>query len=353
MIRKIRSCRGNDSSRSYGVLVILTFLLAACAPQPTPVPEPSATASLTFTPPPTSTPTATPTASLTPEPDWYEGTDPAYSVMRYRYGLVQDPAARVYLSLADAVAGNGNFGYLPNAPAYVSVVGEETRDGRTYYTVYYGWMRAEDVQLIEPSAFRGLLLTRDVPFRFGWVLDGVQSVNAAGDPIQGYTRYQIVHEVPAVTENPGHVAVGPDEWLPEGSVALVDGRVPLEAGEICRFIHVDLSAQTLRVFDGCRLVFATLVSTGSQAGWTFPGRFGIVQTFPFIQLTPPDGSLSVYYLEGVPDFMTYSGDLGFHGAYWHDDFGRPVSHGCVNLSPGDALWLYEWAGIGEYVFITE
>ena len=102
----------------------------------------------------------------------------------------------------------------------------------------------------------------------------------------------------------------------------------------------------------CELVFASLVSTGRQAGWTVPGRFAVLARFPFIQLTPPEGSISVYYLEGVPDFMTYIGNLGFHGAYWHDDFGSPVSHGCINLSPGDARWLFEWAGIGERVIIS-
>jgi hypothetical protein len=56
--------------------------------------------------------------------------------------------------------------------------------------------------------------------------------------------------------------------------------------------------------------------------------------------------------EGAPNFMTDYGDLGFHGAYWHDDFGSPVSHGCINLSPADARWLYEWAWLGERVIIS-
>jgi len=51
-------------------------------------------------------------------------------------------------------------------------------------------------------------------------------------------------------------------------------------------------------------------------------------------------STSEYYIEGVPYFMTYAGNFGFHGAYWHDNFGIPASHGCINLSPADAKWLY-------------
>lgn len=116
-------------------------------------------------------------------------------------------------------------------------------------------------------------------------------------------------------------------------------------------MYVDLAMQTLAVFDGCRLIFATLVSTGRQPGWTYPGHFTILAKVPYNLLVPPEWSTSVYYQEGVPNFMTYSGDLGFHGAYWHDDFGSPVSHGCINLSPADSSWLYDWVGLGELVII--
>lgn len=316
--------------------------LATASPVPTPIPLPL--------PLPTSTYTPSPTATLTPEPEWYRPLDESYIHMEYRYGLVTDPQARVYATLNDAVQRTGNFGFLRSIPAYVSVVGEAERDGRRFYTVYYGWMEAEQVQLLSPSRFRGVLLTRPVDFRFGWVLMEAQSTNRQGEPVRTYRRYDFVHEVPN-EERPGWFAVGPDEWLPEEVLAITHAQVPSEA-KACRFLYVDLAEQTLRVYDQCRLVFATLVSTGRESGWTFPGRFAILQKFPYIQLTPPPGSLSVYYLEGVPYFMSYSGDWGFHAAYWHDDFGKPVSHGCVNLSPADARWLYEWAQLGERVIIS-
>jgi hypothetical protein len=184
------------------------------------------------------------------------------------------------------------------------------------------------------------------------VLAETQSVNAAGAPVGTYQRYQIVHEVPAVTEKPGFVAVGADEWLPEDAVALVRPQVPAEAGQICRFIYVSLAEQTLSVYDGCQLVFATLISSG-QNSWTFEGRFGILYKVAYSSITPPAESTSEYYIEGVPYFMTYSGNFGFHGAYWHDSFGAAASHGCINLSPADAKWLFDWAYLGDYVFISE
>jgi lipoprotein-anchoring transpeptidase ErfK/SrfK len=289
----------------------------------------------------------------TPEPVWHQAIDPSYGELKYRYAEVTDPQARVYASLEDAAAGNGNFGYLPKYPAYVAyATSRTTDDGRTFYLVTYGWMSAEDLQPLTPSTFSGIQITRPLTFRFGWVLAGTQSINAAGAPLRTYQRYQIVHEVPAATENPGYLAVGADEWLPEDSVGLVRPEVPQEAGEICRFIYVSLAEQTLSVYEGCQIVFATLISSG-QNSWTFNGRFGILYKVDYNSITPPAESTSEYYIEGVPYFMTYAGDFGFHGAYWHDNFGTAASHGCINLSPADAKWLFDWAYLGDYVFISE
>jgi len=49
-----------------------------------------------------------------------------------------------------------------------------------------------------------------------------------------------------------------------------------------------------------------------------------------------------YFLEDVPWTMYFNRDFALHAAYWHDGFGFQHSHGCVNLSPQDARWLFEW-----------
>ncbi|HEY5270668.1 MAG TPA: L,D-transpeptidase [Anaerolineales bacterium] len=347
--------------RYPAVLLALLLFLSACqsAPSPAPtVPVPvTETALPTLTPTATSTPTQIPTLSPSPEPAWYQPLDPSMGALKYNYALVNNPKARVYISLQDAVVKTGNFGFLPNYPAYVAYTTTETRDGRTFYfdPVNYGWMDGADLQALTPSTFAGILLTREITFRFGWVLADTQSVNAAGTPIQTYTRYQIVHEVLAVTQKTGYIAVGADEWLPEEKVALVSaegGQVPADAGaNTCRFIYANLAEQTLTVYDNCKLVFATLISSGANS-WTFEGRFAILYKVEYSSITPPTTSTSEYYIEGVPYFMTYAGNFGFHGAYWHDNFGIPASHGCINLSPADAKWLYTWAQIGDRVVIS-
>jgi lipoprotein-anchoring transpeptidase ErfK/SrfK len=332
-------------------LTIFALVLSACQSAP------AIPATSTATPSPVPTDTVVPTLTntvvptLTPEPAWYQPIDPSLGQLKYHYALVNSDKARVYTSLDDASASTGNFGYLPNYPAYVAYTTSKAVDEHTYYLTNYGWMKGDDLQELTPSTFSGIQVTRDISFSFGWVLAETQSVNSAGEIVQTYQRYQVVHTVPAAVKKPGFVAIGADEWLPEKSVAVVDPGVPQDAGQICRFIYVSLARQTLSVYNGCKLVFATLISSGKNS-YTFEGRFAILYKVAYSSITPPAGSTSDYYIEGVPYFMTYSGNFGFHGAYWHDSFGSPASHGCINLAPGDAKWLYDWAFLGDYVFIS-
>jgi hypothetical protein len=335
---------------------LLALILASCAPAATPVPTVTTTASPlpTLSPTATSTPSPTPTITPTTEPAWYSSLDPSLGRLKYQYAEVVNNPARVYLTFQDAVAKNGNFGHVPEYPAYVAYSsGRTSADGRNFYQTQYGWMDGADLQALTPSTFTGILLTRDVPFRFGWVLADTTSVNSAGAPIQAYTRYQLIHEVSTVTQYPGYIAVGADEWLAQEQVALVNPQFPADAGAgTCRFIYVNLAQETLTVYNNCKLLFATLVSSGKNS-WTFEGRFAILtKDTEYRLITPPAESTSKFYIEGVPYFMSYAGDFGLHGAYWQDSFGTPASHGCINLSPADAKWLYDWAGIGERVIIS-
>jgi lipoprotein-anchoring transpeptidase ErfK/SrfK len=346
---------GKTTTRGL-LLFAFLLLLPACQPSATPAIVPTGTSLPTRTP--TATATFTPTQTLvptnTPEPAWYQPLDPSYSILKYQYAEVVNEHARVYVSFQDAVAKDGNFGPLSEFPAYVAYTTSRTSaDGRTFFLTHYGWMDGADLQALTPSKFTGIQLTREVAFRFGWVLADTQSVNAAGAAIRTYTRYQVVHEVPAVTQNPGSIAIGADEWLPEDKLALVNPQIPADAGaNTCRFIYANLAEQTLMVYDKCKLVFATLISSGRNS-WTFQGNdFHILYKVEYSSITPPDWSISKFYIEGLPYFMTYSGDFGFHGAYWHDNFGTAASHGCINLSPADARWLYDWAGLGDLVIIS-
>ncbi len=113
-----------------------------------------------------------------------------------------------------------------------------------------------------------------------------------------------------------------------------------------RWIDVDLSEQTVRAYEGNAVVRAMVVSTGTSRYPTPPGRFRIYAKYPSVTMSGPG-----YYLTGVPHTMYFYRGYALHGTYWHNNFGTPMSHGCINLTRGDASWLYSFASVGTEVVI--
>jgi len=105
-----------------------------------------------------------------------------------------------------------------------------------------------------------------------------------------------------------------------------------------KWIDVNLSTQTLIAYEGDVEVFRTTVSTGTAATPTVKGRFRILHKLLSQTMVGAD-----YVQPNVPYVMYFYGAYSIHGAYWHNDFGRPRSHGCVNLPVPDSQWLFEWA----------
>ncbi|MCP5098177.1 MAG: L,D-transpeptidase family protein [Chloroflexi bacterium] len=123
---------------------------------------------------------------------------------------------------------------------------------------------------------------------------------------------------------------------------------PLGVGLTERWIDVNLSTQFLTAFEGDTAVFSTAVSTGLSNHPTVTGQFRIWLRY---ESQTMDGARLGYdyYLENVPYVMYFFEDYAIHGAYWHNNFGTPMSHGCVNVHPTDASWLYGWASMGTLV----
>jgi len=121
---------------------------------------------------------------------------------------------------------------------------------------------------------------------------------------------------------------------------------PTQIPEADRWIHVDLSEQTLVAYEGDRAVFATLVSTGREGFATPTGTYRIQSKHVSTTMDDPDSPTEAYSIEDVPWTMYFEGSYALHAAFWHDGFGRVRSHGCVNLAPADARWLFEWTTPG-------
>ncbi len=118
-------------------------------------------------------------------------------------------------------------------------------------------------------------------------------------------------------------------------------------------ILVDLSDQKLYMQEGGNTVGTFLVSTGKWSP-TPTGTFAIWTKLRYARMTGGSQALGTYYnLPNVPYTMYYDGGYGIHGAYWHNNFGTPMSHGCTNMRPEEAGIVFNWADVGTPVIVQQ
>ncbi len=113
-----------------------------------------------------------------------------------------------------------------------------------------------------------------------------------------------------------------------------------------RWIEINLTTQRLIAWEGNRSVYGVLISTGRAETPTLPGVFAIQSKREIDQMVGEN-----YNVPDVPFAMYYNGGYAIHGAYWHHNFGTPMSHGCTNVAVDHAEWLFNWANVGTSVVI--
>jgi len=137
---------------------------------------------------------------------------------------------------------------------------------------------------------------------------------------------------------------GNDEqvWIARADLRVATAAAPppgLAEGE--RWFDIDLDEQVLIAYEGERAVYATLVSTGRH-GHTTPTRMArVISKYQATHMIST--RREKYAVADVPWTMFYDGNYAVHTSYWHDGFGGPRSHGCINLAPRDARLLYLWS----------
>lgn len=149
----------------------------------------------------------------------------------------------------------------------------------------------------------------------------------------------------AITD-PNLVYVGQRLTIP-GAAPPVPPPAPANGDASGRWIDINLSTQTLVAYEGSRPLLSTAVSTGMADTPTPVGTYTIGYKTKSQRMTGPD-----YDLPNVPWVMYFTNrGHAIHGAYWHNNFGVPMSHGCVNTSLPNAQWLYEFAPKGTRVVV--
>ncbi len=208
-----------------------------------------------------------------------------------------------------------------------------------------------------PSLFGGARLGDDtgwaVPIAFVWPRFGAQLAWTTNTAVGGGVNRQIAARTPlpvyeSASDKTGKLTayrIGAAEWIAAADLRVFQPAPPppmLQPRE--RWIDVDVDNQILVAYEGDLPVYATLVTSG---GTTTPTETGVYRMWLKESEADMKGlnGEDPYSVATVPwtQFFSPEKGLALHTAYWHDQFGTRRSHGCVNLAPRDARWLYFWS----------
>ncbi len=270
-------------------------------------------------------------------------------ILPFTYAYVNQNNVPVYRHPAEGVAGAPPKRILEYGYLWVSVEGKVTYEGSQWYQINEGeYVPASTLSLYEPSRFRGIFLPTQPATPFARILRAVRPRQTPSGEVNPEAplrrRYELVNilEARQIGDQVWY-RIGPDQWINQIYVGKVEVTSrPPEVGPNEKWIDVNLFEQTLAAYEGDRMVYATLVSSGLPGWDTPPGLFRIWVKVKHGKMSGSVGKPDYYYLEDVPWTMYFNRDIALHGAYWHDSFGYKHSHGCVNLAPADAYWLFQW-----------
>jgi len=279
--------------------------------------------------------------------------DMTTDVLPLTYAQVREDAVPVYAQPQDEGAGISPVRITRTGFIWVSL--SEPRPvmvaGQGWYKINEReYMRADKLRLAKPSGFQGVMVPSNFYKKFAWMIfptrvspgPGVPPVEEEDPAVVPARSLVIVHEI-REAEQRKWCRIGTGVWVPYGRLAMVtrSGR-PEGVGEAERWIEVNISEQTLSAYEGDQLIFATMISSGDDRFPTIKGLFRIWAKVRLGKMSGGEDDSDRYYVEDVPWHMYFYKSYGLHASYWHDFFGLPNSHGCVNLAPKDALWLFEW-----------
>lgn len=283
-----------------------------------------------------------------PKPTFVRPEPFANSILPFqRYARLND-LIDVYsaASMDSPVVRNVGDGFLFSTLNY-SVESE----GRLWYEMNYGeWVRAEDLKLAKMSEFTGMEIHGWPERPFGWmVADYWYSLEPGAEPPVNAVklpRYTFLEVYDAVEDDEGWLwyNIGGGRWMRQTYVSLVDPDPrPAEIAEDEYWVEIDLYEQTFAAYVGNQMVYAGLVSSGLNRWPTYEGLFQVWDRHLKTKMSGAEGKIDYYFIEDVPHTMFFDNDIALHGAFWHDRFGYKHSHGCVNMPPRDAEWIFYWS----------
>ncbi len=249
---------------------------------------------------------------------------------------------------ANPGTGNPVVGTL-RAGAEVTIYEERVVAGAAWYRIGENrWVHSGYVRLLPQSAPAGdSALAASASLPLGWSVATNLTVRNRPEATASIVGQLVHYERVSILDS--HTAagatwyrIGDDRWVSATWIGVARQKprpASIRANE--RWVGVSLKEQTAIAYEGDKPVFAALVATGLPGTPTVQGVFRTWWRVPSRKMSGPG-----YYIEEVTWTCYFHGGYALHTAYWHDAFGRPRSHGCVNFSPYDAWWIFQWSAPG-------
>lgn len=247
-----------------------------------------------------------------------------------------------------SLIGDAGTGFLYNTIQGAATDGQGSR----WFKVMGGWTPSANVHIVAGTDFTGVKVHAMPERPFGWMLDTWVPRSAPGAPMPAEAertfleRYDFIQIYDAAQGPDGWLwyDIGDDRWVKENYLSIVDySSRPEGIAENEFWVAVDLTEQVFAAYEGDRMVYASLVATGLDRWPTREGLFSVWDRHLMAPMSGGEVGDDFYNLEQVPHPMYFDEGISLHGAYWHNGFGRQKSHGCVNMPPRDAEWVYFWS----------
>jgi lipoprotein-anchoring transpeptidase ErfK/SrfK len=283
-----------------------------------------------------------------------DGVAPTDDGLPYRYFFAGADGAYGYANLANALDDSPDQELEKGFS--VAAIEEKKAHGESWVKTKKGrWFATRELVPVRPFLFHGELVA-DGKLDLAWVVADKAAVYGSEKPDKPTGTRTRFEKVRVLEEKKDmlRISESPAAWMRARDVARARQAPPpaeLDAEHAKeRWIDVDLAQQTLVAYEGTTPVFATIVSTGrGPRGSEFETRTGVHRIWVKIFTTKMDNlndedAEHHYAIEDVPWVQFFDKAIALHGAFWHRDFGHIHSHGCVNLAPLDARWLFAFTG---------
>ena len=277
--------------------------------------------------------------------------------MPFRYYFAGKDGASAFLDLDHALDDAPDFELDPGFG--IAITGERNAHGERWGQTRKGrWISLRELGAAHPSGFHGEEV--DGQLDVGWVLGDRASVYSASkadkavDTRMHFQSVRVHEELATPSGTMLRIAAdgAPPLWIRGKDVVRPTlSTPPAEVGgegTLEKWVDVDLLTQTVTLYDGMRPVFATLASTGiGPRGSETATPLGTHRIWVKLFTTnmdnlEKDDADRHYSIEDVPWVMFFDKAVALHAAFWHRDFGRVKSHGCVNLAPLDARRIFDF-----------